>query len=97
MISGPVHGSPCNREAIDTSATSVVPSFDIRWPGEEVILDHTFRSVERPFYLRLRGTDGNLSAPGSLEPLPDESGVDPWSDLWFYSNPIFVDIANYGT
>ena len=21
---------------------------------------------------------------------PDELGEDPWSDLWFYSNPVFV-------
>lgn len=26
------------------------------------------------------------------EPTPDPRGEDPWSDLWFYSNPIFLDV-----
>jgi len=92
VICGPVQDSLRLREAVDVPDTAVVGSFDIRRAGDEVTLDHMFRSVERPFYLRLRGTDGNLCVPGSIEPLPDPGGVDPWSDLWFYSNPVFVDI-----
>ncbi|MDP5073200.1 MAG: hypothetical protein NWQ61_04705, partial [OM182 bacterium] len=38
---------------------------------------------------RLRGTNGE-----ELEPTLDEIGEDPWSDLWFYSNPIFVKVAD---
>ena len=34
----------------------------------------------------MRGTNGS-----ELEPEPDPRGEDPWSDLWFYSNPIFLD------
>jgi len=37
--------------------------------------------------LRVRGTGG--SEP---EPEPDPRGEDPWTDLWFYSNPIFVHV-----
>lgn len=22
----------------------------------------------------------------------DQPGEDPWSDLWFYSNPLFIDV-----
>jgi hypothetical protein len=58
-----------------------------------VTLKHTFRAVQDSFYVGLRGTDGNLSASGTIEPLPDVPGTDPWSDLWFYSNPIFVDVG----
>ena len=37
------------------------------------------------FYVRVRGTSTN-----QLEPTPDEAGENPWQDLWFYSNPVFV-------
>jgi len=58
------------------------------------VFQHTFRNVRDPFYVRLRGTDGNVHAAGSLEPRMDPAGgVDPWSDLWTYSNPVFVDVA----
>ena len=38
-------------------------------------------------YLRVRGTGGD-----ELEPGPDPRGEDPWTDLWFYSNPIFLRV-----
>ena len=28
----------------------------------------------------------------ALEPAPDEPGENPWHDLWFYSNPIFIEV-----
>jgi len=28
-----------------------------------------------------------------LEPSEDSDREDPWSDLWFYSNPIFVSVV----
>jgi PHP domain len=37
------------------------------------------------FYVRLRGTNRDVPAPAA-----DPPGLDPWEDLWFYSNPIFV-------
>ncbi|MFD0599218.1 hypothetical protein ACFQZ4_48640 [Catellatospora coxensis] len=59
-----------------------------------VRLVHRFTDVRRPFYVRLRGTDGNHSAPGSIEPRPDPTGdADPWQDLWFYTNPVFVAVT----
>lgn len=38
-------------------------------------------------YLRIRGTNSP-----EQEPTPDERGEDPWSDLWFYSNPIRLEL-----
>lgn len=35
----------------------------------------------------LRGTNTT-----ELEPEPDARGEDPWQDLWFYSNPVFVEL-----
>ena len=48
---------------------------------------HTIRDVAGPMYLRVRGTNTD-----EMEPLADGQ-EDPWSDLWFYSNPVFVDVA----
>lgn len=36
-------------------------------------------------YLRLRGTNTSQG-----EPEPDTIGEDPWRDLWFYSNPVYL-------
>ena len=38
-------------------------------------------------YIRLRGTNTT-----ELEPLQDPMGENPWDDLWFYSNPIFIEV-----
>ena len=51
-------------------------------------MTHTFRTNEGPFYFRVRGTN----SAAQLEPELDPRGENPWSDLWFYSNPVFVEI-----
>ena len=48
-------------------------------------MTHQLRAVA-PIYLRVRGTSTE-----EREPTPDPEGEDPWSDLWFYANPIFID------
>jgi hypothetical protein len=59
-------------------------------------MDYTFRRVERDFYLRLRGTNTNdRGATPKMDPdLRGQAvaGESPWDDLWFYSNPIFVEV-----
>ncbi|MFZ0282234.1 MAG: hypothetical protein WAL29_11320 [Bacteroidales bacterium] len=55
--------------------------------------------VNGKMYFRLRGTNLALNTPGELDgegnPLPDiaeeNNGVKAFSDLWFYSNPVFVE------
>jgi hypothetical protein len=44
------------------------------------------RDVETDLYARVRGTNTD-----EAEPLPD-GRESPWSDLWFYSNPVFVHL-----
>ena len=39
-------------------------------------------------FVRVRG-----NSTGTVEALVDEPGEDPWEDLWFYSNPVFVSVA----
>jgi len=36
-------------------------------------------------FVRARG-----SSTDEVTPLPDTKGEDPWQDLWFYSNPVFI-------
>ena len=58
-------------------------------PSDEYLsLTYTIEDVQSSFYLRLRGTN-----TGELEPTEDPDREDPWSDLWFYSNPIFVSVV----
>lgn len=92
LITGPVTGPGADRDALSAPSTRVVKSFDVSNSRYVAVLQHRFSNVRQPFYLRLRGTDGNFSAPGSIEPRLDPVPVDPWTDLWFYSNPVFVDV-----
>ena len=48
-------------------------------------------TVHGPTYFRVRGTNTD-----ELEPEKDQIGEDPWQDLWFYSNPIFVAMEAEG-
>jgi hypothetical protein len=53
--------------------------------GDYAVIRHRLENVDGPLYLRVRGTNTD-----QLEPEPDPHGEDPWTDLWFYSNPIFI-------
>jgi hypothetical protein len=69
---------------------------------------HCFVRVERDMYVRLRGTNNRigvnfLDIDEKGDPLPDgklgQTDIDPvsgdaeaWTDLWFYSNPIFIKV-----
>ena len=56
--------------------------------------------LQKHTYLRLRGTNNSLSSsqidPATGDPALDVPGTNTaaqaWSDLWFYSNPIFVKV-----
>ncbi|GAA4994075.1 hypothetical protein [Actinopolymorpha pittospori] len=51
-----------------------------------IVVKHTLRNVDDSMYVRVRGTNTD-----ELEPQPDARGSNPWEDLWFYSNPIFIE------
>ena len=53
--------------------------------GDDIIISHVLKQVSGDEYIRVRGTN-----TAELEPQPDAQGESPWSDLWFYSNPIFL-------
>lgn len=54
--------------------------------GEFITVTHTFLA-DKSVYLRLRGTNTR-----ELEPVQDPAGENPWQDLWFYSNPVFISV-----
>ncbi|MGW3471236.1 PHP domain-containing protein [Saccharopolyspora sp. NPDC000995] len=94
LIAGPVTGPAADLDALTAPATKVVKTFEVASSARrQVRFTHVFKGVDRPFYLRLRGGDGNrLTADG--DPVMDVLGdADPWSDLWFYANPVFVDVV----
>ncbi|MEO3744058.1 phosphoesterase [Plantactinospora sp. B5E13] len=89
LIVGQVTGPVTNRDADTNPTTKVVGRFgprDWRRQGDEYVIRHTLRNVETDLYARVRGTSTD-----EAEPLAD--GLEsPWSDLWFYSNPVFVTV-----
>jgi hypothetical protein len=69
------------------ASTRVVKRFnkqDWRVEGEYLQMDYNLK-INTSSYIRVRGTNTQ-----ELEPLEDPSGENPWEDLWFYSNPLFI-------
>ena len=90
LIVGDITGPAADRTTDRNTTTRVERRFGPRdWTrdGERIAMVHTIRKVTGPIYLRVRGTNGN-----ELEPTPDTAGEDPWSDLWFYANPVFIAV-----
>jgi hypothetical protein len=98
VVRGAVTGPAGNKDVFSAPGTKVVKSFEVSQSGGRVTLSYDLGRVDGPFYLRLRGTDGNRTAPGFLGAAVDPAGpamdvlgsADPWTDLWFYTNPIWV-------
>jgi hypothetical protein len=89
LIVGEVKGAVANRNAGKTETTKVVKRFaesEFKRDGDVVTLTYTLSGVKANTYLRVRGTNTTEE-----EPTMDPKGEDPWADLWFYSNPIFVE------
>ena len=55
--------------------------------GTSIVATTRLGPVDSNMYVRVRGTNSI-----EKELFPDRLGEDPWSDLWFYSNPIFVSV-----
>ena len=64
-----------------------VGASELRREGDHLVTIHRFPSVRNSFYLRVRGTNTEVDAPKI-----DSTTVNPWDDLWFYSNPVFVRV-----
>ncbi|MGW5655231.1 PHP domain-containing protein [Streptomyces humi] len=98
VIQGDVTGEVGDRDTFATPATKVVKSFEVHKSTGAVRLTYSLGRLDKPVYVRLRGTDGNRSAVGVNGAAVDPAGpaidvlgdADPWKDLWFYSNPMWV-------
>ncbi|MFF7448985.1 MULTISPECIES: histidinol-phosphatase [unclassified Streptomyces] len=101
VIRGAVRGPVTDRDSWRAPDTRVVQSRDVSGRKGTYTLRVPLTVGDESFYVRLRGSDGNRHGAGLLGasvdpngPLPHEPGDgDPWADTWFYSNPVFVDVA----
>jgi hypothetical protein len=90
LITGEIRGLVSNRNLNENETAKVVARFTPRdWTsnGDVYSMSTTLSNVNRNMYLRVRGTSTT-----DAEPPMDIRGENPWSDLWFYSNPVFVEM-----
>ena len=90
LIVGDVRGPVPDRNSDKNDTTKVVARFTAKeWTqsGDVYSVSHTLPRLDRNVYVRVRGTSTQ-----DAEPAMDPPGENPWLDLWFYSNPIFVEI-----
>ncbi|MEV8549148.1 PHP domain-containing protein [Streptomyces glaucescens] len=98
VIQGDVTGEVADKDTFTAPTARVVRSFEVNKSAGTVRLGYDLGRVDRPVYVRLRGTDGNRTAVGPMGAAVDPAGpaldvvgdADPWRDLWFYSNPVWV-------
>ncbi|MGW0138237.1 PHP domain-containing protein [Streptomyces calvus] len=98
VIQGDVTGPVADKDTFTAPTAKVVRSYDVDKTAGTVRVTFDLGRVDRPLYVRLRGTDGNRSAVGTMGAEVDPAGpaldvvgdADPWRDLWFYSNPVWV-------
>ena len=90
LIVGDILGPTRDPNLDQNPTTRVVARFtEADWTtnGDVRMIATTLPALDRSVYLRVRGTSGD-----ETEPSMDTLGENPWLDLWFYSNPIFVEV-----
>ncbi|MFE0793061.1 PHP domain-containing protein [Streptomyces mutabilis] len=98
VIQGDVTGPVADKDTFTEPTARVVKSYEVNKDSGTVRLTYDLGRVDHPVYLRTRGTDGNRSAVGAMGAKVDPAGpaidivgdADPWRDLWFYSNPVWI-------
>ncbi|MBX9393854.1 PHP domain-containing protein [Streptomyces sp. TRM72054] len=98
VIQGDVTGEVKDKDTFTAPTAKVVKSYEVNKSSGTVRLSYDLGRVDRPVYLRLRGTDGKRTGVGPMGAAVDPAGpaldvvgdADPWQDLWFYSNPVWV-------
>ena len=58
---------------------------ELQQEGDELLLSWELPAPANGGFVRVRG-----SSTEEATPQPDQQGDDPWQDLWFYSNPVFI-------
>jgi hypothetical protein len=88
LILGKVSGRAADPSLTINPTVGVVHRFTAKdWTRRDGVLTMHFvlKHLSGNSYLRVRGTNGL-----ELEPKADPRDENPWTDLWFYSNPIFL-------
>jgi hypothetical protein len=90
LIVGDIVG-PASDPSLDRNPTTEVLARLDRsdWvrDGDRYTVTTTVPASASPRYIRVRGTGTDL-----LEPRADTPDENPWDNLWFYSNPIFIAV-----
>ena len=90
LILSEITGPAADRTTSSNPNARVVRRFTASdWTRRGEILTMTARlpRLAADSYIRVRGT-----STAELEPIADEPGEVPWDDLWFYANPIFIEV-----
>ncbi|MEE2738103.1 MAG: phosphoesterase [Planctomycetota bacterium] len=90
LIVGEITGPLSSPSQDSNSSTKVVKRFekdDWSIDGQYRKMTYTLEDVRKDLYFRVRGANTT-----QFEPEPDPKGEDPWTDLWFYSNPVFLRV-----
>lgn len=88
LIVGEVSGKHHDVNTNINTSTRVEKRFSPKdWyiDGQYYVMSYSL-DINESSYIRVRGTNTE-----ELEPLQDAGGENPWNDLWFYSNPVFIN------
>jgi hypothetical protein len=90
LIGGQVVGPARDRNSDRHETTQVLRRFGSqawRSEGDVHTVTASLPNLQTSMYVRIRGTGTDQT-----EPAMDSAGENPWADLWFYSNPIFIEV-----
>src|SRR5690606_11585987 len=93
LIVGEIIGPGGDPDADANPTTRVVARFgpgDWHRRGDAYVIRYRLRDVSSDRYARVRGTNTDEEEPRL------DAGEDPWTDLWFYSNPVFIHAREAG-
>lgn len=91
VIRGKITGRNSDPDANRNPSTIVTARFTAdNWKrnGSKITITHEISDLSANEYVRVRGTN-----TGDLEPPIDYEGENAWGDLWFYTNPIFLETS----
>ncbi|MCB1647084.1 MAG: hypothetical protein KDI36_16605, partial [Pseudomonadales bacterium] len=91
IIGGEIQGLLPGMPSYRNTTARVLKRFarsEFRQQGEQIEVSLRLANLSDNYYLRVRGTNSD-----EAEPAPDLPTENPWQDLWFYTNPVFVTVS----
>ncbi len=90
LIVGEIHGPAPHRDTLHHPTARVEKTWRVgggRRRDGWLEFRYPIRALSHSLFVRARGTSTDVETP-RIDPL----NVDPWQDLWFYSNPLMLRI-----